>query len=622
MDYKKVAKETLEGVGGEENIRSVVHCATRLRFQLKDHSKADKKAVTQISGVIQVVESGGQFQVVIGNEVSDVFAELEAITSKVEKSEGGTDEGKDNRNIFNRLIDVIAGIFTPILGALVGAGILRGLVVLSESLGWLTEGEGTHLILDAISDSVFFFLPILLAISTARKFGGDPYVAVVIAASLLYPTMEEAAEAGATLSFFGIPIAMTSFASSVIPIILAIFVMSKLEGWLRKRVHSSIRLFFVPLVLITLMVPMTLMLFGPFGTYVSAGLAAGYEWVYEGSAIIAGIFGGALWQVLVIFGLHWGFVPVFVNNLTVFGEDSMMALIAPAVFGQAGAVLGVLLKTKIQKIKTIAAPATISGVFGVTEPAIYGVTLRYKKPFLMGVIGGGAGGAIVGMSGATSAAFALPGLPALPVYFGEGFGLFVAGIALAFFLAAGLTYFFGFHDSMETEMVEEEEEKGDLSAKRTTQIFSPVNGALIPLSSVEDAAFSSEAVGKGVAIIPMEGVFSAPVDGKVTTVFPSKHAIGLTTEDGVELLIHIGLDTVQLEGQFFETHVAQEDHVQKGDKLISCDLEAIAEAGYDLATPVVVTNSKDYLDILVEKDGDVLSGGPVISIIKGGESYE
>ncbi|CAM3788389.1 beta-glucoside-specific PTS transporter subunit IIABC [Alkalicoccus chagannorensis] len=624
MNHEQAAADILQGVGGEENVQSVVHCATRLRFQLNDHAKADKKRISNIPGVIQVVESGGQYQVVIGNEVSDVFRELEQKTSKAASSGESGGGGGSNQNLFNRLIDIIAAIFTPVLGALVGAGILRGLVVLAESMNWLQEGTGTHTILDAMSDSVFFFLPILLAITTARKFGGDPYVAVIIAASLLYPTMEEAAASGETLSFFGIPVVMTSFASAVIPIVLAIFLMSKLEIWLRKRVHSSIRLFFVPLVLISLMVPVTLIVFGPFGTYVSAGLAAGYEWIYDGSAIIAGVFAGALWQVLVIFGLHWGFVPIFVNNLAAFGEDTMAALIAPAVFGQAGAVLGVLLKTKRKEIKTVAAPSTISGLFGVTEPAIYGVTLRYKKPFAMGVIGGGIGGGIAGLSGASSVAFALPGLPALPVYAGDGFVLFLIALAVAFFLAALLTYLFGFHDGMETEMESEEDQETEnvASTNSSVQLGSPMTGALIPLSEVNDEAFASGAVGRGTAVVPTDGRLYAPASGIVSSVFPSRHAVGVTTDDGAEVLMHIGLNTVQLDGSGFELHVSQGQRVNKGDLLVTADLDYVSGEGFDVVTPVVVTNADAYFDVLAEEDANVQHGETILSIIKGGTHHE
>lgn len=620
MNTSELAKDILNGVGGEENVNSLYHCATRLRFKLADPKQADKEKVSKLPGVIQVVESGGQFQVVIGNEVNMVYKEINKISSLGDDDREERETSSESKgNPFNQLIDIIAGIFTPILGALAGAGILKGLLTITTATGWLTAEDGTYRVLNAAADSMFYFLPILLAFTAAKKFGTDPYVSVIVAGALLYPDITAAYNAGENLNFFGIPVILTSYASSVIPIVLAVYIISKIEPFFDRIFPSAIRRFFTPMTIIALVVPLTLIVFGPFGSYVSAWLGNGYAWVYDGSSILAGLVMGALWQVFVIFGLHWGFVPIAVNNLAVFGEDSFVALIAPAVFAQAGAALGVWLKTKNQKVKTIAAPASIAGLFGITEPAIYGISLRYKKPFIMGVIAGGIGGAIAGLSGASSVAFALPGLTTIPVFIGDGFTLFLISLAVAFLLGIVLTYLFGYNDKMAEEAAEEvndqpikEEGKGDDSI-----VASPMTGALLPLEDINDAAFSSGAVGQGAAIIPTEGNLNAPVAGTVTTVFPTGHAIGITADSGVEILMHIGLDTVQLEGKHFDVKIKQGDKVDKGQLLATFDIEAITSAGFDISTPVIVTNYNDYMDVLAVDDQDkVTVGDRLLTVIR------
>ncbi|RSL29884.1 PTS beta-glucoside transporter subunit IIABC [Salibacterium salarium] len=620
-DFSNLASEIIEHVGGEDNVQSVVHCATRLRFKLKDREQADKQAVDDLDGVIQVVESGGQFQVVIGNEVSDVYREITKSTSLGEEGDSGNkDNGADKGNLFNRAIDIIAAIFTPLLGALAGAGIFKGLLAVFESTGVLTTDSGTYQIFNAASDSLFYFLPILLAYTSARKFDADPYVAVVVAGALFYPDLVTFGEEQGTTDFLGIPVILTDYSTTVIPIVLSVYVMSKFQAVLNNWLHSAVRMFFTPLILLVVMVPLTLIVFGPVGTVISGWLADGYSFIYDGSPMIAGIFMGVFWQPLVIFGLHWGFVPIGINNLTIHGVDTFSAIIAPAVFAQAGSALGVWLKTRQTKVKAIAGPATISGLFGITEPAIYGVTLRYKKPFILGAVAGGIGGAVVGLSGASALAVALPGLTTLPVYFGEGFALFCVAIAISFFLAAILTYLFGFKDELE-DATPSQPEPSKTAADTTTgkesklALSSPLQGAVIPLDEVNDAAFASEAIGKGVAIIPTEGKLYAPADGTISTVFPTKHAIGLTTEDGAEVLQHVGLNTVQLDGKHFTTYVNQGDKVKKGQLLVAFDIKGIKDAGYDITTPVIITNADNYLDIIGSNDGNVQSGDAIISIV-------
>ncbi|WP_054950331.1 beta-glucoside-specific PTS transporter subunit IIABC [Numidum massiliense] len=625
MDHAKLARDIMKGVGGEENVRSLVHCATRLRFRLKSRDKADKTRIEQMPGVIQVMISGGQFQIVVGNEVSDVYREIMKITQLDDDGGKGEEEAGEKGNILHQAIDIISAIFTPLLGAMAGVGILKGLLIVVAAAGWLNVESGTYQILNATADSLFYFLPMLLAFTSGRKFGANPYVAVVIAGALLHPQLIEAFGEAGKLSFFGIPVVYMNYATSVIPIVLAVYVMSKLEKVLNNFFHSTVRTFFTPLMLLVVMVPLTLIVFGPFGTYVSAWLATGYSWIYDNSAILAGMFLGFFNQIFVIFGLHWGLIPIGINNLTQFGSDTFTALVAPTVFAQAGAALGVLLKSKQQKVRAIAAPATIAGIFGITEPAVYGVTLPHKEPFIMGAIAGAVGGAISGMSGAASKSFAVPGLASLPVFYGEGFGMFVVAIVVSFFLAAVLTYLFGYKDVEEDAQSEQSKGQGKngqgkgenhTGIMESTIISSPFSGKVVPLEEVKDAVFSSQGMGKGLAVVPSEGHVHAPVKGKVTTVFPTGHAFGIRSDSGVEILIHIGIDTVQLEGQYFSPKVKQGDTVEKGQLIATCDLEAIAKEGYDLTTPIVITNTNDYLDIVSVDPATVNVGDRLLTVVK------
>ncbi|VBB08937.1 phosphotransferase system sugar-specific permease eiia type 1 [Lucifera butyrica] len=617
MDYSQLAANIICNVGGEENVISLVHCATRLRFKLKNRNDADKKAIKNLPGVLQVVESGGQFQIVIGNEVSDVYRAIAKMT-RLDLTGEGKNTGKPAGSLLNQAIDLISGIFTPLLGAMAGAGMLKGLLTVAVALNWLTPAEGTYQILFAAADSLFYFLPLVLAFTAARKFDTDPYVAVIVAGTLLYPGLVAALNKGISLSFLGIPVVLTNYATSVVPIILAVYALSKLEPLLNQRIHASVRRFLTPLILLVVIVPLTLIVFGPFGTYVSKWIGAGYSFIYEGSPILAGIFMGAFWQTFVIFGLHWGLVPIMINNLTQYGADTFATLITPAVFAQAGAALGVWLKSKQREVREIAGPAALSGIIGITEPAIYGITLRYKKPFILGSIAGAIGGGVAGLSGAAALAFAIPGLMTLPVFFGKGFGMFAGGIALAFGLAAVLTYFFGYKDEKEAQAAAAEAAAGvrpDVLFNKGN-IASPLTGRLLLLRDVKDKVFASGALGKGIAIFPKEGKLFSPVNGIVTTVFPTGHAIGITAEDGIEVLIHVGLNTVQLVGQFFDVMVEQGSAVKQGDLLLQFNMEEIEKAGYDLSTPVIITNSDCYLDVIPADEKNTQAGELLLTIVK------
>lgn len=610
---ERLAKEILQLVGGEENVNSLVHCATRLRFGLKDKSKANTAKLQKTDGVITVKESGGQYQVVVGNNVPEVFAEIGKISNitKDSKNASAKDSGEKG-NILGKAVDIVSSIFAPLLGVMAGAGILKGLLLIAVNVGWLVNTDPTYTILYAAADALFYFLPVLLAVTTARKFGGNIFVALTIAGALLYPTIvtlkTQAAE-GLDVNFLGIPVVMMSYSSTVIPIILSIFVMSKLDKFFNAKLHESVKNFLTPLFLLVIMVPLTLIVFGPIGVSAGNAVAAAMVAAFEFNSILAGAIMGASWQLLVMFGIHWGLVPVFINNIAVHGRDGVKPAATASVFAQTGAMVGVMLKTKNKKLKTLAGSAAITGIFGITEPGIYGITLPLKKPFIAGIIGAAVGGGIIGYAGTNAFASGAPGLLTLPIFYGpggEGFAGLIIGIVVAFLVSAGLTYVLGFEDPVEEEVTESDK------VTQSEQIVSPVAGKVVALKDVADPVFSSEAMGKGIAIEPVVGRIVSPVNGVVTVAFKTKHAIGIVSDQGAEILIHVGLDTVQLEGKYFTLNVKQGDKVSVGNSLIEFDIEKIKGAGYDVTTPVIITNTNSYSEITATSKGNVGEKEPLL----------
>ena len=617
---KEIAVRVLDAVGGKENVNSVVHCATRLRFKLKDEGKADTNRLNQDDDVIQVVQSGGQYQVVIGSHVSDVYRELTGVANFDGESEKSAEKG----NPLNQLIDIISSIFTPFLGAMAGAGVLKGFLTLAVTMNWLAADSGVYTVWYAIADGLFTYLPVMLAFTAAKKFKTNEFLAVSLAMALVHPSITELA--GQTLSFVGIPVIIgaSAYTSSVIPIILAVFLQSYVERFFKKVIPSFLQLICVPLAVFLIMAPVTFIVVGPLGTIVGNLLGSGYDAIYNLSPILAGAIMGGLWQVFVMFGMHLGFVPIAMVNLTQFGFDTMVPMLLPAVLAQGGAALAVFFITKNVKLKGLALSSTITSLFGITEPTVYGVTLPLKKPFIAACISGAIGGAIVGFSQVKNYTFGLVSLLSLPSFIPQDTqdmsGLIAAaiGTAVAFGAAFVLTFVLRFQD--QPNPADTDTEKSKVSAPSTTNervvLSSPLAGRVVPLNEVKDQVFSSGAMGKGIAIDPANGTLVAPADGTITTLFPTGHAIGLTTTDGVEILMHIGMDTVELEGKGFEIFVKQEDQVKKGDLLVKFDLSLIKEAGYSTVTPIVVTNTPNYLDVLDMNQEDVLQGEDFLAIIK------
>ncbi|PCZ46186.1 PTS beta-glucoside transporter subunit IIBCA [Listeria monocytogenes] len=599
MNNSDLAKEVVKLVGGKENILSVIHCVTRLRFKLRDENLAETEKIKALKGVMTVVKSGGQYQVVIGDHVSYVYDEVIRVLGIKPDDALQDNPEQEHKSIFNKFVELISGIFMPVLGLLAASGILKGFLTAAVTMGLINTSAGVYEVLYAASDALFYFMPIILGFSAGKVFKTNQYLSAAVGAALVYLTLVDMYSSGAHLTFLHIPVILMNYTMSVIPVILAIYFMSKLEKVLVKFIPKSLQLIFVPLLLLLIVVPVSLIIIGPVSTYASQLLAKGALGLYSLSPMIAGFFLAGVWQVAVMFGLHWAFIPIFINNISVLGYDPINAMLYCTVFAQTGAVMAVMLKTRNQELRSLSITATISGFLGITEPAIYGVNLPYKKPFIMACVGSAFGGAIAGMSAAKMfGGFASGGIFGIPMFInpdgiGWDFWGFLISLVVAFSVALILTYFFGFKDKVE-EVVIQTGEKATLDET----IYSPLQGELIALNDVKDEVFSAGIMGAGVAILPASGEIRAPFDGTVLSVFQTKHAIGLISKQGVELLIHVGLDTVNLNGQFFDIEVSESEEIKKGDLLGTFELDTIKKAGYDITTPIIVTNSATLADVI------------------------
>ncbi|EQA3573481.1 beta-glucoside-specific PTS transporter subunit IIABC [Enterococcus hirae] len=622
MDNQAVGKRVWEAVGGEKNVNSLVHCATRLRFKLKDESVADTQKLKQDPDVIQVVQSGGQYQVVIGSNVADVYQAI--VDEQGLTDQSGTED--QSKNPLNRLIDIISSIFTPFLGAMAAAGILKGFLSLATVLGWLATDTGAYQVLFAAADGVFTFLPVMLAFTAAKKFKTNQFLSVAIAMALVYPAITQLAGAGGAVDFFGLPIvlAQSGYTSSVIPIILAVWVQSKFEPLVKKVIPQFLQMIFVPMIVLLVMVPLTFLLLGPIGTVIGNGLGSLFNSIYSFSPLVAGLIMGSLWQVFVMFGMHWGFVPIMFLNIEQYGFDVMVPMLLPAVLAQGGAALAVAIRTKDTKLRSLGISSTITSLFGITEPTVYGVTLPLKKPFVVACLSAGIGGAMIGFAGVKAFSSGLVSLLTIPTFIStnqaveSNVTMAIVATALSFVLAFVGTLIVGFDETVQDEKLETNQQTtaGDTISSARHNLKSPLSGKVLPLSDVPDKVFSSGAMGKGLAIDPEKGELIAPADGEITTIFPTGHAVGLTTKDGIEILMHIGMDTVELEGQGFETFVKQGDQVKAGDLLVRFNIEAIKAAGYSVITPIVITNTEHFADVLELNQEELIASEDFLAIVK------
>ncbi len=622
VDYKSLAGDILQKVGGEENLAAFTHCATRLRLTLRDEAKADKAAVEKLPGVITVVKSGGQFQVVIGNNVPHLYEEMAKITKVGDTAAAVDDTPKGN--ILNRFIELISSIFLPALWPLAGTGLLKAFLAMGVQFSWLDATSTTYTILNAAADSLFYFLPFFLAVNAAKRFKTNQFTSMAIAGALVYPSIVALASSTDPVTFFGIPVTMMNYTSSVIPIIIAVWLQSYLEKFLNRVLPHWLRNFTTPLLVVLIMVPLVFLTVGPLTTIAARGISAGVTSLFGLAPWLGGAIMGGLWQVFVLFGLHWGFVPIMVNDLTTQGYSVLTGPLPAAVLAQAAAMLAVMLRSRSAKRREVAGPAALSGLAaGITEPGIYGVNLPLKTPFYFGIAGGAIGGAIASAGGSAANAFVFPSLLALPAYMPIGnFTLQLIGTGVAMAIGFVLTFMFGPREQADEIAVAEgapviPDETDAVSAPlpvaptadtavaedvasgsaaptasgRVVEVPSPVAGDVVALSEVNDKVFASGAMGAGFGVHPTDGTFRSPVDGTIVVAMKSGHAYGIKTADGVELLIHIGIDTVQLKGEHFAPQVTKGQHVKAGDVLATVDLPAIEAAGYDTTTILVVTNT-------------------------------
>lgn len=605
--YENLAKEILENVGGKENINSLTHCVTRLRFRLKDESKANDEALKNNPGVVTVMKSAGQYQVVIGNHVPLVYAdvcELAGISNGTQQVEEEAPQG-----LFNKLIDIISGCFQPILGPLCAAGIIKGLnALLVFILGSSFNNSGTYMILNAIGDSIFNFLPIILGYTAAKKFNVNVIVGMIIGATLCYPTIQTdtLSAAGKVIGtlpfigsyytkFIGIPFVSGNYTSTVVPVICIVALAAQIQKIAKKFVPEMLQNFFVPFFVLIISLPIGLLVIGPVVSLLTTVLSNMFAGLYVFSPIVTAFVIGALWQCLVIFGLHWALVPMAMVNIGNLGYDTILPGMLGTTFAATGVLAAMYLKLKDENKKALAIPGVISAFCGVTEPAIYGFLLPEKTPFVFSCIGGAVGGAIMGTVAVKQ--YVIGGLGIFSVVNfispkGNATGMIVSLIAGAVSLVVGFVLTMIFYKTNDQQV-----ENKEVTKLEEETILAPIKGEVKPIEESSDAAFASGALGKGVVILPEEGKVYAPVTGTVTVLFPSLHAIGITSDAGVELLIHIGINTVQLNGEGFTAHIKQGDQIKQGQLLVEFDMNKIKEAGYTLETPVLVTNYADLKEV-------------------------
>lgn len=628
--YEQLAKEIVKNVGGTGNIASLTHCVTRLRFQLLDEGKANDDVLKKMDGVVTVMKSAGQYQVVIGNHVGEVYADV-CETAGI--GEGSAKEAPAvKKNIFDAFIDTVSGIFQPVLGVMSAAGMLKGLNALFMAFGWYGADSGFGMLLNAMGDAMFLYLPIMLGYTSAKKFNLKPFVGLVIGAALCYPAVQAGTlsaageplytlftgtvfESPVYLEVFKIPLIAMDYTSTVMLVILVCYLASKCEKVFTKMVPDFLKFFLVPMLTLFISLLAGFLVIGPVATFAANLVAEGIMAVRAFSPLLAGVLVGGFWQLLVIFGVHWGIIPIYMNNIATMGFDNVMTPFFATTFAQTAVVFAMMLKTKDKKLKNLCLPAAISGFFGVTEPAIYGITLPRKTPFIINCVASAIAGGYYGVMNLKEYIMGGLGIFEFPSFINpadNSFGdVYIAavGVVVAVIISFAATMLVWKDDAVregaaESETVgkreaeNREQASGQKELLQKETIAMPVEGKVLPLSEVQDEAFAQGILGKGLAVEPSKGIVSSPVNGTIETLFPTRHAIGITSDSGIEILIHIGMDTVQLDGKYFTAFIKEGDRVSAGQKLVEFDMEKIAAEGYSLVTPVVITNYADYLDVL------------------------
>lgn len=614
-DYPKLASTILENVGGKENVEFVMNCATRLRFTLKNMDLAKTEEIKNTKGVIDVIIQNGQYQVCIGPDVIDVFKELNKIGDFSQKKE---EEPKNDQKLIDKFFGVVSGIFTPIVPVLMAAGMVGALLTVLDLIGVLPSTSSTYYVWNLIKEAGFYFLPFYVAYTASQKLGANPFLSMLLAGVLLHPQLSDFSSLGVKqLTFFGIGIKAVTYSSTILPIILSVWLLSYVEKFFTKVCPQVIRAFSVPMLSTMVVVPLMLIIIGPAGGYLADYMSVFVQYLGNNLGFLAVGIIAALTPIMIATGTHSFAFPVIVTTLAMNGYE---ALIVPAMLAEnlamAGAAFAVGIKTKDKDVRAEANAATLSACLGISEPAMYGINLPRKTPFYATIIASGIGGVVAGLFGVRFYAVASASFVGLPATIGEGsmmgvvYSLIV--IAVSFISAFIFTIILGKKD-LETNVDNKEAE--DQMTMKGEEILSPLDGELIELSDVKDKTFASGAMGKGVAIKPVEGILVSPINGHIEMIFNTKHAIGLKSDDGAEILIHIGMDTVNLQGKYFEVLKNAGDNVKVGDELIRFDIEAMESEGYDVTTPIIVTNSQEYVDVIPDACGEIKKGSRIFKTV-------
>lgn len=626
MDYAKVGKQILERMGGKSNVISLVHCMTRLRFTLKDESIVDDELVKKTKGVMGIMKKSGQYQIIVGNEVGAVYKEICKLGNFQDNKQTQNNKSKEKQGILSTILDVISGCMAPVIPALIGAAMIKVLLTVLPMMGLLDSSSQTYELISVIGDGAFFFMPVLIAMSAANKFNTNQYYAASLALIILHPNfiklMSAANEAGETVKFFNlIPVTYASYAYSVIPIILGVWVLSYIEKFVDKITPPITKNFLKPMLVVLFASPIIMVVVGPLGSIFGEVLSSVIYFIHDKLGFIAiGLVSG-IYPFIVMAGMHHAFTPIKLSMIATTGYEGFICISEfCSNMAQGAASLSVAIKTKNKDLKQTAGSSAFSAlVAGITEPALYGVTTRLKKPMLGAGIGAAAGGLVGGFFQLKSFGVATPALVTIPQYIESGrpesfmYILITAAVTIGITFVA--TYLIGFEDIVDEEDEEIEAVSSNLPLNTGIKIPSPIEGVVVELSEVNDATFSTGVLGKGVAIIPTKGEVVSPFDGTVDAFFETHHALGLKSNNGVEMLIHVGLETVNLKGKHFIPKVKTGDKIKKGDSLLTFDINAIKDEGYDIVTPIIITNSEKYMEVINTNNENTIQLQNLITVV-------
>ena len=604
MKYTEMCNKIIEKVGGEKNIQSVVHCATRLRFVLKDESKADDAAIKAIPGILSLVKKAGQYQLVIGNNVDEVYHELTSMLNiNTEKKQ------KDDRKLFDKIIGSITGSIAPVIPLLAGAGMGKVLLLVLTLTGILAKESQTYVFLNMIFDTGFYFMPAYVGFSAAKIFGANQYLGAFIGLVTVHPTWMKLVSTGEPVQFIGIGVDLVKYSSTLVPAILSVWLMSYIEKGVKKIVPDMIKVFAEPMLVMLITAPLTFIVIGPIGDLISQGVANLSMFLFNHGGFIAIPILAAAYPWLVSIGIHKALSPISIGLIAEQGFDPIIRVVALcANMSQAAASLSVSLKTKNKELKSLALSSSMTAFLGgITEPAMYGVNLKLKRPMYASMIGGAVAGLFAGLMKMKAFIYVTPGILSLPMWISEEENyvwLAITTIIISVIATFIATWILGFDDSEFGEQpIEIVEHASRISEQHILK--SPAKGQVEELNKVSDETFASGIMGKGIAILPSEGKVVSPGNGTVSATFNTGHAIGLHLDNDVDLLIHIGIDTVSLQGKHFFSKVNKGQQVKTGDTLIEFDLEEIKRLGYDPTIMVIVTNSSDFLEILAVGENKV-----------------